>query len=128
MKRDAKLASIVTGVFLGFACGLAAETAAPEAGDVQPAALSSCCEGRVGDVNLSGNDEPTIGDAYELALFAIMGYVDAPLCLEEADIDQSGGEVPTEGDLTIGDASILIDYLFITGPSLGLPSCMEGGE
>ena len=30
----------------------------------------------------------------------------------------------TCGDITIGDISTLIDYLFITGPSLGLPDCL----
>jgi hypothetical protein len=37
---------------------------------------------------------------------------------------QSGGLDPTEADITIGDISTLIDYLFITGPMLGLPDCL----
>jgi len=45
-------------------------------------------------------------------------------CLAEADINQSGGVNPTCDDITIGDIAILIDYLFITGPSLGLPPCL----
>ena len=45
-------------------------------------------------------------------------------CLAEADINQSGGAVPSCDDITIGDVSYLIDYLFITGPSLGLLDCI----
>jgi len=42
----------------------------------------------------------------------------------EADLNQSGGADPNCDDLTIGDISILIDYLFITGPELGLADCL----
>jgi hypothetical protein len=54
-------------------------------------------------------------------------------CLAEADINQSGHGVTPEspdpnpvcGDITIGDISILIDYLFIRGPSvMVLPNCL----
>jgi hypothetical protein len=46
------------------------------------------------------------------------------VCLDEADINLSGYGVTPEspdpmpvcGDITIGDISILIDYLFISGP------------
>jgi len=38
---------------------------------------------------------------------------------------QSGGANPICTDITIGDIAILIDYLFITGTSLGLPECMQ---
>jgi hypothetical protein len=31
---------------------------------------------------------------------------------------------PQLDDITIGDISTLIDYLFITGPSLGLAECL----
>jgi hypothetical protein len=44
--------------------------------------------------------------------------------LLEADINQSGGESPTCGDITISDISQLIDYLFITGSSPGLSDCL----
>ncbi len=46
------------------------------------------------------------------------------VCLAEADINQSGGSEPACADITIGDISILIDYLFITGQSLGLADCL----
>jgi hypothetical protein len=85
---------------------------------------STCCTGRVGDVNNSGGDEPTIGDVSVLidAKF-ISGSCDVIDCLPEADINQSGKTEPTCGDITIGDISTLIDYLFITGTSLGLNVC-----
>jgi hypothetical protein len=86
----------------------------------------SCCHGRVGDVNRSGEDEPTIGDISTLidCLF-ISGNMDNCPCLEEADMNQSGGCNPDPADVTISDISTLIDYLFITGPSLGLPNCLN---
>jgi len=85
-----------------------------------------CCEGRVGDANGSGEDEPTISDISVLidAKF-ISGSCEGILaCLTEADINQSGGMAPDCGDITISDISVLIDYLFITGQSLGLPECL----
>jgi hypothetical protein len=84
-----------------------------------------CCLGRVGDANCSGDDEPTIGDiAYMIDRKFILIVDPGWCCLEEADINQSGGTDPTPNDITIGDISILVDYLFITGPSLGLPNCL----
>jgi PKD repeat protein len=85
---------------------------------------TGCCVTRVGDVNQSGEDEPTIGDVSMLidALF-ITSDVEILGCLAEADINQSGGVIPEAADITIGDVSMLIDYLFITGESLGLPGC-----
>ena len=84
-----------------------------------------CCFGRVGDANCSGNDEPTIGDiAYMIDRKFIMMEDPVWCCLDEADINFSGIGNPTPDDITIGDISILIDYLFITGPSLGLPDCL----
>ncbi len=85
----------------------------------------TCCVGRVGDVNVAGGDEPTIGDVSVLidALFVSMNWALIP-CVAEADINQSGGVEPDTSDLTIGDVSYLIDYLFITGESLGLPDCL----
>ena len=94
----------------------------PRCGDACP----GCCEVRVGDANMSGVDEPTIGDVSTMidAKF-ITGTCDGILgCLAEADINQSGGSSPTCDDITIGDISTLIDYLFITGQSLGLPDCL----
>jgi hypothetical protein len=85
----------------------------------------NCCVGRVGDVNILGGDEPTIGDVSTIidALF-ISGEPELIACPAEADVNQSGGPYPHAADITIGDISILIDYLFITGPGLGLPDCM----
>jgi hypothetical protein len=42
----------------------------------------------------------------------------------EADANQSGGLDPKPDDITIGDISTLIDYLFITGQPLGLAECL----
>ena len=85
-----------------------------------------CCVGRVGDCNILGGDEPSIGDVSVMidAKF-ITGTCDGILaCLAEADVNQSGGTDPTCGDISIGDISTLIDYLFITGESLGLAECL----
>jgi len=87
---------------------------------------ASCCVQRVGDANGIGGDEPTLGDLVVMidAKF-ISGYCDGIIaCLAEADINLSGGADPTCDDITMGDISILQDYLFITGPSLGLPDCL----
>jgi hypothetical protein len=91
-----------------------------DVGDV----CESCCTGRVGDVNNSGGDEPTISDISTMidALF-ISGNPGVIVCLGEADINQSGNSSPQFSDITISDISTLIDYLFITGPSLGLLNC-----
>ena len=80
----------------------------------------NCCTGLVGDANLLGGDEPTIGDVSVLIdnLF-INGTPVA--CVAEADINQSGGANPTPDDITIGDISVLIDHLFISG--IALPAC-----
>lgn len=85
-----------------------------------------CCDGRVGDANGSGADEPTIGDISTLidAKFISGSCVGTLDCFAEADINQSGGLAPACDDITIGDISFLIDYLFITGPILGLPDCL----
>lgn len=86
----------------------------------------SCCVGRVGDANGSGADEPTIGDISVMidAKFITGSCVGILPCIEEADINQSGGLEPGCDDITIGDISYLIDYLFITGPELGMPDCL----
>jgi len=84
---------------------------------------TECCQGRVGDVNLSDDDEPTIGDVSTLVDHLFIS--NAPLyCYLEADVNQSGKANPGPKDITIGDISTLIDYLFVTGPSLGLPDCL----
>ena len=84
-----------------------------------------CCTGKVGDVNGVDGDEPTLGDIMLLvsAKF-IAGRCDGVIdCIEEGDINQSGGATPDCDDITLGDIMILVDYLFITGSSAGLPDC-----
>ncbi|MEW5795950.1 MAG: C1 family peptidase [Candidatus Zixiibacteriota bacterium] len=94
----------------------------PECGDV----CQTCCRNRVGDANMSGEDEPTIGDVTVMidAKFISGSCVGVLDCLTEADINQSGGLNATCEDISIGDITILIDYLFITGAALGLPDCL----
>ena len=76
----------------------------------------TCCSGKVGDVNGSGEDEPTIGDVS--ALIDILFISEQPGdCVEEADINLSGTLLnpPLDWkDVTIGDISFLIEHLFIT--------------
>ena len=78
----------------------------------------SCCTGKVGDANGSGEDQPTIGDISTLidAKFISSTCAGKIPCLAKADVNQSGGTDPTCDDITIGDISLLIDYLFIAGP------------
>jgi hypothetical protein len=77
----------------------------------------SCCQGKVGDVNSVGGEEPTIGDV-SLMIDMLFIYGTQPECLSETDINQSGGAYPDAADITIGDISILIDHLFISGLEL----------
>ncbi len=90
-----------------------------------PAVADDCCDGRVGNALYGCGDEPTIGDLaaihYGLWIDGSCGGID---CLAEADLNQSGGADPSCGDITIGDVSNLIDYLFLTGPSMGLNDCI----
>ena len=89
------------------------------------AGAGSCCVGRVGDANGSGQDEPTIGDISIMidAKFISGTCVGKITCFAEADINQSGLDNPTCDAITIGDISYLIDYLFVTGSSIGLLNC-----
>ena len=87
------------------------------------AEVTSCCSNRVGDANMSGGDEPTIGDISAMVEMLFLTGTEVP-CLYEADVNQSGGFNPVKDDVTISDISILVDYLFITGSSLGLADCM----
>jgi len=98
---------------------------APEDGPVIRTITYGCCEGKVGDANMSEDDEPTIGDiAIIIDALYITGDIQVIGCLTEADVNQSGGWEPLPSDITIGDITYLIDYLFITGPSLGLSDCL----
>ena len=88
---------------------------------------ASCCEGRVGDANGSGVDEPSIGDISAIidAKFISVSCDGIISCVAEADINQSGGLNPSCDDITIGDLAMLIDYLFVSGSSsVVLPDCM----
>jgi hypothetical protein len=86
--------------------------------------VEDCCSGRVGNVNNSSSDEPTIGDVSVLIDTKFISMSCHTIqCIAEADVNQSGGNSPTCDDITIGDISVLIDYLFITGRSLGLSDC-----
>lgn len=84
----------------------------------------SCCVSPVGDANNDGKSEPTIGDI-TIMIDALFVSENPNLigCLAEADVNQSGPAEPTFADISIGDVSYLIDYLFITGETLGLFDC-----
>ena len=96
-------------------------------GDYSPASeiidvdLTSCCHGKVGDVNGIGGDDPTIGDVSLLIDHLFISGI-ALECIEEADINQSGGANPILDDLSIGDVSLLIDHLFIN--FVEIPDCL----
>jgi len=87
------------------------------------AEVTSCCSGRVGDANVLGGDEPTIGDISAMIEMLFLTGTEVP-CLPEADVNQSGGFDTVRDDVTISDISVLVDYLFITGSSLGLADCL----
>jgi hypothetical protein len=78
----------------------------------------SCCVGRVGDANGSGDDEPTIGDISAIIDMLFISNTEVA-CIVEADVNQSGGYHPIAENITIGDITMLVDYLFITGPTDG---------
>jgi len=103
-----------------------AETSFP-AWDHAPAVcyeIVKCCEGRVGDANKQGGDEPTISDVSILIDHLFISGTPLP-CLEEADVNQSGGASPTEDDITISDISTLVYHMFIDDPEgVPLPECL----
>jgi len=81
----------------------------------------SCCRGRVGDVNGQGTypNEITISDIQTMITARFIagtceGYI---VCLQEGDVNQSGGANPKCEDITIGDVQALINHLFIAGPA-----------
>jgi hypothetical protein len=81
-----------------------------------------CCEGTVGNVDCDPNETISLGDLVALIDFLFINQ--KPLCcLQEADVNRSGGADPTVENITIGDVSMLIDYMFVTGPSLSLSTC-----
>jgi hypothetical protein len=87
-----------------------------------------CCVGRVGDANGDGGIDPSIGDVSAIidAKFIAETCSGIILCLAEADVNKSAGPLVTCDDITIGDVSMLVDYLFIAGPDVygPLPECL----
>lgn len=79
--------------------------------------LTVCCVGQVGDINGIGGDDPTLGDLMLLINHLYISYTD-PVCMAEADVNQSGGLNPTGKDITLLDICILIDNLFINNTPL----------
>ena len=79
------------------------------------------CIGTTGNANCDPLDEVTIGDISTLIDHLFISG--APLgCIDEADVNQSGGVNPIPDEITIGDISTLIDHLFIS--LAALPVCL----
>jgi len=79
----------------------------------------ACCAGRVGNVNGLGSppNEVTISDIQLLVTAKyIVGSCAALACLDECDVNQSGGYDPHCSDITISDIQTLVNHLFICGP------------
>lgn len=73
-----------------------------------------CCLGYTGNANCSEDELPDISDISRLIDFLYLTH--APLCcLEEADVNVSGG------DPDITDITALIDFLYLSHSPL--PSC-----
>jgi len=67
----------------------------------------SCCVGMRGDVDCSGDFEPDISDITRLIDYLYLSHL--PLCcMQEADVDGSGGTPD------ISDITRLIDYLYLS--------------
>jgi hypothetical protein len=83
----------------------------------------TCCVGRVGDANMSGEappDEVTLGDIMLMVdVKFISGDCGKLTCILEADVNQDGGSAPTcEDHVTLGDIMVLVDHLFISNTPL----------
>ena len=76
-----------------------------------------CCSGIVGDVDGDGGYEPDTDDVDYLVAYLYSSGPEPP-CLEEADINQSGGAQAEPSDITIGDVSILIDYVYYSSGTM----------
>ena len=81
-----------------------------------PEVRFTCCSGVRGDANGDGTFKPTISDLSAMIDAKFLagyceGIIDCPL---EADLNLSGGHNPTCADITVGDITWLIDYLFIS--------------
>ncbi|MCX6833597.1 MAG: hypothetical protein NTW07_00435, partial [candidate division Zixibacteria bacterium] len=77
----------------------------------------------VGKADCDGAERVSIADVVVLVDRLFISR--KPLCcVEESDIDQSGGTSPTLEDITISDILKLVDYLYITRPeNMVLPGC-----
>jgi hypothetical protein len=88
--------------------------------------VTTCCQGTMrGDANNSGADMPTIGDISIMidAKFIAQTCVGKIVCPTEADVNGSylGPGDATCADITIGDISLITDFLFVTGPANWVP-------
>ncbi len=72
--------------------------------------LNSCCINFRGNVDNDPLDEIDISDLVVLVAYAF-GSGSAPTCMEEADIDGSGGSAPVD----ISDIVLLVAYMFQNG-------------
>jgi hypothetical protein len=117
-------------VITSFECGSMLPDALPvetaifgNAKAATPLGSSLCCHGRVGNADCDDTERVSMVDIVVLVdhLF-IRGK---PLCcVEESDVNQSGGVSPKPEDVTMADILKLVDYLYITGPdNMILPEC-----
>ena len=72
-----------------------------------------CCRGKVGNVVTGSDSEPNIADVSALVNYLYGDYTPID-CLTEADVNGSAGGTPERLDITIGDISMMLDYLFIS--------------
>jgi hypothetical protein len=87
--------------------------------------ITSCCQGHVGDINGSGGDTPTIGDIALLIDHLFISYT-PPQCLAESDVNQSGGLDPGPEDISLVDAVLIINFLYIDYVPMRL--CTDAGR
>jgi serine protease AprX len=81
----------------------------------------NCCSGMVGNADGVGDDEPTLADIMALVEFLFVNH-EPPACMAEADVNQSGGNLPLKNDITLGDIMRLVDYLYVSHTPL--PGCL----
>jgi hypothetical protein len=80
-----------------------------------------CCVGKVGNVDGLGGEDPTLADVLALVDFLYVNHV-PPVCLAEADVNQSGGSIPLRRNITISDIARLVDHLYVSYRPL--PDCL----
>jgi len=74
----------------------------------------------VGNADRTGGETPSVSDISVIIENLFGSGSDIP-CIDEADIDLSGGSDPGPDDITVSDISDLIDNLFGSGAEL--PQC-----